>query len=175
MPPEDTNTNDQEDPQTSGEMPTWDQVLAGLPNDQRALYDQHIHGLQSALSSERTQHKDLAKQLRDATSQLEAGSQARELADKLAKQLEEAEQRASFAEAAIPQGIKNPRLAYLAAQEIGAFDGRGNVNWDSLKGQFPELFTQQRSAQSNAGSGTQQPPGQGFDMDRLIRKEAGIG
>jgi len=168
--PEDTDQGEGQETQT----PTWEQVLTSLPEDQQGLYNQHIHGLQSALNSERAAHTTLAKQLREATGQLEAGSQARELADKLTQQLEAAERRANFVEAAATQGIRNPRLAYLAATEIGAFDGQGNVNWDSLKSQFAELFSPQKAPPGSAGSGTQQPPGKSFDMDRLIRQEAGI-
>ena len=76
----DPQDNTQSNPQgANGETPapTWESILSELPDDQKALYEQHTHGLKSALDAERQQRQDLAKQLRDASQQLEAGSAAK--------------------------------------------------------------------------------------------------
>jgi len=162
----------------SGTQPTWETVLAALPEEQRGLYDQHVQGLRTALQSERDQHQDLARQLREATQRLEEGSETRQQLEQLTGQIEVANQRADFFEQATqPEiGCSSPRLAWLAAQEVEAFDRRGNVNWAVLKEQFPELFGQGTKKQppGNAGSGTSTPPAaQG--MNAFIRRQAGRG
>lgn len=176
--PTDTNTTDtQTDPrQTSpgaGEPPTWESILEGLPQETRAAYDQHTQGLKHALDAERQQRKDLSTQLRDATSQLEAGSKIKADLEALQTRLEETERRADFATEASGQGVANVRLAYLAAQEFETFDRRGNVQWDALKEAAPELFAQQQPTRGNAGSGTAAPGRQAPDIDRMIRASVG--
>lgn len=155
----------------------WDEILATLPEGQQELYNQHVHGLRNALESERSQRSDLARQLREATSQLEEGSEARQSLEELSGQLEVAEQRTAFYEDALrPEvGCRNPRLAFVAAQEIGAFDRRGNPNWDQIKKAFPELFAQPRQSAppAGAGAGTNTQPTSPFDMNQAIREAAG--
>ena len=176
MPPEDTQDNAQPNTQgTASEtpQPTWDSILQGLPEEAQAVYNQHTQGLQSALKAERQQRQDLAKQLREASSQLEAGSKARTDLEALQVQFEDAQRRADFATEASGQGVANVRLAYLAAQEFDLFDRRGNVQWDELRKAAPELFAQPAPARGNAGSGTAAPPQPGQDMNAYIRKMAG--
>jgi hypothetical protein len=175
--PTDNGTQDnaqQDTPGTAGETPaTWESILSGLPDDARAAYEQHTQGLQSALKDERRQRQELAKQLRDATGQLEAGSKARQDLEALQAQLEDAQRRADFATEAGGHGVANVRLAYLAAQEFDLFDRRGNVQWSALKEAAPELFAQPQPARGNAGSGTQAPPTPAEDMNAYIRRMAG--
>jgi len=158
--------------------PTWETVLAALPEEQRKLYEQHTQGLRTALQSEREQHQDLARQLREATGKLEAGSETRQQLEQLTGQIEVANRRADFFEQATqPEiGCSSPRLAWLAAQEVEAFDRRGNVNWAVLKEQFPELFGQgtKKPPPGNAGSGTSNPPAK-QGMNAFIRQQAGRG
>jgi hypothetical protein len=189
MPPETTNNaggnaggNDNQQGGQQGQdggTLTWDQILAQLPQEQRALYDDHLSGLRSALQSERTQHQELAKKLREATQQLEQGSETRQQLEALSGQLEAAQRRAEFFEEATqPEiGCTNIKLAFIAAQEVGAIDQRGRINWTVLREQFPELFKQKTTPPGNAGDGTNtggQPPGQGARMDDIIRRKAGV-
>lgn len=175
--PEENGTQDntqQDQPGTASEtQPTWESILSGLPEEQRAAYETHTQGLQSALKAERQQRQDLAKQLRDASSQLEAGSKARQDLEALQAQLDDAQRRADFATEAGSQGVGNVKLAYLAAQEFDLFDRRGNVQWDELRKQAPELFRQSQPARGNAGAGTATPPTPAQDMNAYIRAAAG--
>lgn len=160
---------------TSQTTATWDAFLQQQSDEVRGLFDGHVSGLKSALASERDQHKNLAKELREATEKLDKDSDARKELEGLSGRLETAERRAAFYEdAAKPEiGCANAKLAWLAAQEIEAFDRRGNVNWDALKQEFPSLF--QKGGSGNAGSGTGgggNPPG-GVDMNSMIRRAAG--
>ncbi len=176
MPDEQGNQGQGEPGQDGGETPeNWEQFLEGQPEGVRTLYEAHTQGLRSALQSEREQRSDLARQLREATGQLEEGSEAREALERLNGQLESAQRRADFyEEAARPEiGCTNPRLAFLGAQEVEAFDRRGNVNWERLKEQFPELFGQSRTPPANAGSGTGSDAPRDFDINAAIRAATG--
>lgn len=161
---------------TSGDQTTpqtWEELLDTLPDDQRTLYDEHTRGLRSALDDERRQRKDLAKQLRDAAAAAEEGSQARETLESLQTQLDEAAQRADFAEDAVQQGVTNPRLAWLAAKQIDAFKRNGSADWEALKEAFPELFRKTVAPPANAGAGTDSQPAGALSMNQLIRQAAG--
>jgi DNA repair exonuclease SbcCD ATPase subunit len=166
--------------QTDSQQPaqdavTWESILSELPDEHKGLYEQHVSGLKNALEGEKERRRELSERLQDATSQLEAGSEIRTQLEQLTQQLKEAERRADFVEQSMAQGVINNRLAYLAAQEVGAFDRRGNVNWQTLKEQFPELFKQPIAPRGNAGNGTGTPPsGGGPDIDAIIRARAGV-
>jgi len=71
------------------------------------------------------------------------------------------EQRAQFYEdAGRPEtGCPSPRLAYLAAREGDYFDRRGNVTWNKLKEDYPELFVKPKLAPASAGAGVGQAAG----------------
>lgn len=156
-----------------GEMPkSWGEVLETLPEGAQGLYEEHTAGLKTALETERDQRKDLAKQLQKASQQLEEGSEVRQELEQLSAKLEEAERRTTFYEEAIAEGVVRPKLAYLAALEAEAFDRRGNVDWEGLKEQFPELFRRATPPPGNAGAGTGGQPTGDFDMDQAIRQAA---
>lgn len=153
---------------------SWEAVLEGLPDEAKQLYQEHTTGLQNALKSERDQRKALADQLREASGKLEKNSETRQQLEAITGELDRASQKAQFYEDAIkPEiGCNDPRLAYLAAQEIKAFDRGGNVNWDALKREYPNLFGKPVPA-GNAGSGTGRPPTAADTMDEYIRRRVG--
>lgn len=171
--PEDNENNNQGEGEQGDETLTWEQVVEGLPEAARAVYETHTQGLTSALKSERSQRKDLAGQLREAMGKLETDSKARDALEGVTEQLDQAERRVAFAEEAVGRGVVNPRLAWLAAQEVEAFDRRGNPNWEALKKAFPELFRKAGPPPGNAGSGAgkEAPPAAG--MNAFIRRSAG--
>lgn len=165
---------DQNDQDSGGTPETWELALAALPEEVQTLYTEHTTGLRSALTGERKERKSLAKQLRDVSAKLEENSEARTELEQMTTQLDDAEKRADFVEDAVKEGVRNPRLAWLAAKEDEeAFDRRGNVNWAHLKEQYPELFAPERSTRSNAGAGTNNDRAQPRDMNRIIRRAAG--
>lgn len=162
-------------PEQNAGPESWQAWLQGQPEEQRAviarLYDAETQGLKSALRSEREARGGLEKQLREIGKQLDEGSEARKRLDTVASELSAAQQRVSFYENA-PGDLANPKLAWLAAQEIGAFDQRGNANWDAVRSQFPELFKKTAVAAAvNAGSGSAAP--KPFDMNTALRDAAG--
>jgi hypothetical protein len=153
--------------------PAFDAWLQEQPEEVKGLLDGHVKGLKNALQSERDEKRKLQNDLEKvAKGFLEEGSEARKAVEKISGDLDNANRRVEFYEDAIPQGCSNPKLAWLAAVEIAAIDGRGKVNWDALKEQFPELFKRTAPPPAHAGAGTGQPA-QGFDMNRAIRGATG--
>jgi len=157
---------------------TYETWYAALDEAPKTLMDTHIAGLKSALNSQSEQRKALAKQLRDATGKLEKGSEVRKSLETMTAKLEIAEERLQFFEdAGKPEiGCSSPKLAYLAAKEGDFFDGRGNVNWTTLKENYPELFVKPKLAPASAGAGAGQTGGvKGTGMNAFIRAAAGRG
>ncbi len=154
-------------------MLTWEGVLGTLTEEQQGLHAAHTAGLKSALDSERGQRRDLAAQLKEATKGLEEGSDARTRLEEATAALELAERKVGFAEEAVKAGVVNVRLAWLAAEEAGVFDRRGNVDWEALRGGFPELFGKKAAPAGNAGAGTGGDPPGAADMNAFIRRSAG--
>ena len=165
---------------TQGETPatfaTWDEYIGQQLPAVQELSETHITGLKSALTSEREERKRMAKELRDATSKLEAGSETAQALDEISQRYEQAERRAGFYEEANRSdvGCVNPRAAFLVANAEGLFSKRGDPDWKAIKAAAPELF--QRSATTvNAGAGTGSPPPTATGMNEFIRRAAGRG
>ena len=180
--PEDTNgtdskTTNDNDTTTTAEATTFanfEDFLKAQADDVKKLYTDEVAGLKSALSSERQQRKDNEAALRDAAAKVEKGSEAERLLTEQADTLQGLELRAAFYDEAHTQGVTNLKLAWMAAQEADAFDKRGNVNWESLRTQFPELFAKTMIPSGDAGKGTKTTPaGDGKDMNTFIRTSAG--
>ena len=170
MPEENQNNGDQQ----GGETPTFESWIEGQDEQVRGLIDGHVDGLRSALKSEREQRRDFEKQLRDTAKQLEEGSDARQKLEGIAGELDAAEQRAEFYEAAHGAGVANLRLAWLAVQQDDSLrDRRGQVNMVRLKEQYPELFPSPKASAGNAGAGTQTPPQAAAGMNQFIRRASG--
>jgi hypothetical protein len=159
-------------PGDAGPGLTFDGWYDGLEEMHKVLVDSHIGGLKSALTDERNQRKDLAKQLRDASGKLEQGSEARNGLEAMTANLDEATQRADFYEAAVGAGVKNLKLAYLAAKADGLITN-GRIDFDSLKTTAPELFGATRPPVGNAGAGAGQVGAPAQSMNAFIRAAAG--
>jgi hypothetical protein len=151
---------------------SWDAFMEAQPEPVKALFQTHVQGLRTALTTEREERKSLDKRLRDVAKQLEDGSTAKTQLEQLSQQYEETEKRLAFYESAPPE-LTNAKLAWLAATELDAFDRKGNVNWDAVRQAYPELFKAARQAAppANAGAGTQGAP-QPFSMNDILRQAA---
>lgn len=125
-----------------GTPETWEAFYETMGNDVKALYTAHHEGLHNTVKATRAERDNLAKALREATTKLEEGSEARKSLEAVTGQLEAANRKAAFYEAATSReaGCRNPKLAWLAAMEAGAVDDKGAVDWAQLKTGYPELF-----------------------------------
>jgi hypothetical protein len=151
----------------------YDTWLGEQSEEIKGLLDGHIKGLKSALESERGTRKDLEKQVRDLAAKAEQDSDAQKSLTEIADKLSGAEQQADFYEAAHAAGITNLKLAYTVAVQDEMFDRRGQVNFETMKQSYPELFGQGGTPPGNAGAGTDTPPPPAKDMNTFIRRAAG--
>lgn len=157
----------------TGETPvTFEGWLAAQDETARGLIDGHVAGLKNALQSERGQRSELQKALKEATKELEQGTTARTKLEEVAGKMEAYEQQIAAYDTLQAAGVTNLKLAWIAAREAGAVDGRGNVNVETLKASFPELFKTKPAAPGNAGVGGSSQTGQ-RSMNTFIRKAAG--
>ncbi len=145
-------------------------------DDVKAMVAGHVDGLKSALDSERDARKRLATDLKTAVSSSANDGEMRSKLEKMTTDLAGATGRADFFAAGHKEGVTNLSLAYLAAQE-GGFIGDDGADFKQLKGQYPELFSEQKRVPGNAGDGMNGggPPDGKESMDSLIRQQAGVG
>lgn len=173
------------------EEKSFEALLEEQPEEFKTAYEQHTHGLQTALQSEREERKserdrrkELEKELRTMAQNAEEGSELRgqleEKADALSEQEQrasEADARADFYEEAHGQGVTNLKLAYMAVTQDEIYDRKGNPDFAKLREDHPQLFGKRPGAapagDSGKGTGTgQEPPAQN-DMNQWIREAAG--
>lgn len=161
-------------PGDEGTQPqSFEEWLAGQGEDVKKLATDHVKGLKTALESERGQRKDFERQLREAAGKLEKDSQQRKELEGLATKFADLERQTAFFDGAHGAGVRNLRLAWLAAENAGLVDEKGRADFGKVKEQFPELFAATTALPpGNAGSGTQKPPS-GQTMNDLIRRAAG--
>jgi hypothetical protein len=152
----------------------FDEFIKTQPKEVQEAFEKHTQGLKTALGSEREQRGALEKQLKDALSKAEKGSELEKSLNEALAKLDVANMRATFAEEANkPEiGCLNPANAFIIATARELFDKRGNVNWDALKKEAPELFV--KSGEGGAGQGTGGKLGTPTTVDDIIRNQAGI-
>lgn len=164
--------------QPAGETPaspaTWDEYIATQSEDVKGLAEAHTTGLKSALASERGQRKGMAKELREATAKLDAGTDVAKQLGEMSSRYDLAAKKASFYEEAgqTEIGCVNPKLAFLVASADDLFSRTGDPDWRAIKESAPELF-QRSTGTTNAGAGTGKPPPASQGMNEIIRDAAG--
>lgn len=155
--------------QPAGETPAleFDTWLQAQDTAVRGMLDSHTQGLRSALETERGNAKQLARQIKDLSGKVEAGSEtARQLAD-LSSRLETEQRRADFYESATAAGCRDLRLAWLAARDEG-------LTVEQVRTQYPTLFAVAKVPPTHAGNGAQAPGGGGErNINAFIRRAAG--
>ena len=172
---DDDKTKDQTDQKTSDEKPqdftTW---LEAQDEPTQELYKEHTTGLKSALDSERETRRTLEKELREAASAAEEGTEARAQLEEAATAAETAGAQVDFLEAAHAAGVADLRLAWLAVQEDDSLrDRSGKADFVRLKEQHPALFADAKKLPAgNAGAGASQDAPK-TDVNTNIRKAAG--
>lgn len=153
---------------------TFDTWIGAQPEPIKTLITEHEKGLKSALDSERTSRQDLEGQLRDAAKKLAKEPELQKSLTEMADKLAETDRRADFYDAAHATGVTNLKLAYVVAVQDDLFDKKGNVNFESLKTKYPELFTgKAQPPKGNAGAGTGGDDHPTTGMNAAIRRAAG--
>jgi hypothetical protein len=168
--PEPTATTEAPAPQAATENVTFEGWLEKQDETVKGLLTSHTTGLKSALDSERKARGDAEKQIRELAKKAEKGSESEASLTKMADQLKALETQTGFFDKAHAAGVRNLRLAYLAASQAGLVSDRGECDFSKLRTEYPELFVSAPPA--NAGSGTQAPPTK-TSMNDQIRRAAG--
>jgi hypothetical protein len=164
------NPGDQDETQT----PTFESWLEEQDETVQGLYESHTQGLRTALDTERSNRKKLEKQLRELAAKAEKGSENETQLNQMADRLAETERQNTFFDAAHAAGVRNLKLAWLAASEAGLVRKDGQADFAALKEQFPELFEAGPPRPSgNPGDGTRTPPAGNDDFSNAIRRAAG--
>lgn len=154
---------------------SFEKWLVDQPETVKELFDSHIDGLKSALDSERSGRKELEKQLKNLSKQAGEGSELKTQIDKLTTDMQQSDSRAVFYEGAHEAGVKNLKLAWIAAKEYDVQDRNGNVDFVKLKSFVPELFATQTKVvpPANAGNGAGQVAAAQPDMNMFLRRATG--
>jgi len=152
----------------------WETWHNALPQDVQTLIADHESGLKTALGSEREARGEAEKDLRAVAKKLEEGSEAQKEVLKLADEVAVKTAKTEFYEYAHEAGIVNLKLAYHVAVTDELFDKRGNVDFEKMKEDYPELFAKTpRKPKGGAGDGVGDDLGQTADMNVFIRRSAG--
>lgn len=150
----------------SGTQETFDGWLGKQDATIKGLVDSHVGGLKSALESERTDRKEVQRQL----NALKAIGDPTELQGKVAQlqaTLDEQTVRNEFAEDAHTKGVTNIKLAYLAAKDAGLL-GKKDC-WENLQTLAPELFQKKTAPPAAAGTGSGAQPNAAPTMNDFLR------
>lgn len=158
------------------EVVKFDDWYNTLTEPYQEALDEHIAGLRSALTNEREGRKALERQVRELSKKADAGSEVQKQLDSIAGNLAQETQRSTFYETAHSAGVKNLRLAWLAAQDAKLINNDGSVDMAKLKETAPELFASSKPAvpSANGGTGSGNPPAQQRSMNDVLRSAAGI-
>jgi hypothetical protein len=149
--------------------------MGSQPEPIKTLITEHEKGLRSALDSERVSRGELEGQLREAAKKLAAKEpEMQKVLTEMADKVAEHDRRADFYDAAHAAGVTNLKLAYVVAVQDELFDKKGNVNFETLKGKYPELFAgKAQPPKGNAGAGTGGDGRPAVGMNEIIRRASG--
>ena len=157
---------------------TFDEWYKGLPQGAKTLLDNHVAGLKNALQSQKDDNKALRDKLQTAVTEGKADAETRLAA--VQTELNETKQRNTFLEGAGKLGLKNPKLAYIAAKDSGLLHEDGSIKEDKFREQFPELIGDSGGAGGNkkpatgAGAGTGGKPVGEMNWNDAVRASAGV-
>lgn len=168
---EQTTTPQNTEQTTQAENVTFEGWLSAQDETVKSLYTTHTNGLKSALSSEREANQAAQKQLRDLAKRADKGSELEAALTKQADDLSALEKQSAFKDRAHTAGVRNLKLAFLAANQAGLVNDKGECDFSKLRAEYPELFL--APPPGNGGNGTNSAQGAGSTMNDLIRRGAG--
>jgi hypothetical protein len=158
------------DPTQSTQSPsyeTFEAYLETVPEEIKTLYATHTSGLKSALDNERNSRKLAETSLRDLAKKAEKGSELEKTLTQQADELSKLQTQSTFYDKAHAAGVRNLKLAFMAAREMGLVSDKGDCDFAKLKTEMPELFIV-NPPPGNAGNGSAQQV-QRTDMNNVLR------
>jgi len=150
---------------------TFEAWLEKQDDTVKGLYSTHTAGLKSALDNERAANKTAQVQLRELAKKAEKGSELETALNQQIEKLTALGKQATFQDKAHTAGVRNLKLAYIAAEQAGLVSDKGDCDFSELRKQYPELFVAQATA--NAGAGTGNPATKAPTMDEIIKGALG--
>lgn len=151
---------------------TW---IGTQPEHIKTGLDKHVHGLKSALESERNSRTNLEKQIKTLGKAAGEGTELKEQLDKLSGDLVEERIKNQFFLDAHEAKVTNVKLAWLAAKAEELIDSKGVADFATLRQSNPELFAIAKTVvpPGNQGNGRGQEGERKVTMNDLIRQAAG--
>jgi hypothetical protein len=142
----------------------------------KALYQQHITGLQNTVTATREERDALNNRIKGIAKTLGTDPEkAKSEMDKLSTDLQEANRKIEFLQDAGKPEIEclDTNLAWLLATSKGLFRANGSPDWPAIRKEAPRLFGKPM-IDIGAGSGTGNGAGGKANMDDWIRQKAGV-
>ena len=147
----------------------YENWLNKQPGEIQELVTRQQRALRDALVDERSRRKQLSASVKSLEAKTTGNAEVQAELAAMRGQLKDAQQRTQFYESA-PSDVANPRLAFIAAKEIGAISEKGErVDWDQMRKEMPELFRKVSIPTANAGAGAKQDGAAGTSMNDFIR------
>jgi hypothetical protein len=125
----------------------FEQFLETQTDEVKEAYEQHVHGLKSALQSEREAHGRFEAQVKEVSGKLEATDATRQALEKAST---ETGVKVKFFDMAHKAGVTDLSLGYLAAQQDGLIKPEG-IDFGKLKENHPQLFVGKAVIPGNGG------------------------
>lgn len=164
---------DEEDAEPDVDELIYASWVSKQPVEVQEMLERQQKALRSALVDERTQRRSLHKQVKALEVKASTSTVTAEEVARLQGTLKEAQRQAKFYEN-LPGDCANPKLAFLAAKDMGFMTEGGTVNWDGLREQAPQLFARIVVPSANAGTGAKQGGATGeANMNAIIRTMTG--
>lgn len=181
---DETNSNGQQQAQDAaqGETPqgeqkqpvTFEDWYKTLQPEQQEAIDTYTDSLKSAIKTERDAKAGYEKRIRELIKQAESGSELRGELEKMANDVQIANAKNAFLDAAHAANVRNLKLAWLAAADAGLVDMKtGECDFGRLKDVAPELFATKLTPTANAGNGAGQTGVREPSMNDFLRQAAG--
>ncbi len=165
----------QQQQQTPKDFESW--LAAKGDDNARALYQQHIAGLQNTVTATREERDALNNRIKGIMKTLDGKEpeKAKSEMERLSTDLQEANRKIEFLQDAGKPEIEclDANLAWLLATSKGLFRANGSPDWSAIRKEAPRLFGKP-VIEIGAGAGTGSGAGGKTNMDDWIRDRAGV-
>ncbi len=124
--PEESNTNQNTGSETGQSNETFESWLETQDETVKSLISGHTQGLSNTVKAVRQERDDFAKQIKDLSAKVEAGSDTQKELERMTAELEAANRRNDFFEGAAANGCLNFKAAFALASSENLFKKNGS-------------------------------------------------
>jgi|GEM_PF-2231478 len=135
---------------TPAEPKSWQEYFDAQPEPIKKLYTEHHTNLQNSIKTTRDERDGIKKQLEDLLPKAEKGSELEKKLTKAIEDLDTETKKSNFFESGVKSeiGCTNLSLAFMLAKTKNLWKSDGSPDWEAIKKEFPEGFTNP-AAQAN--------------------------